>query len=328
MALETELAHLVWDNPDLSEQVFILYPSRPMSARCASGLADRLDGPPTWRVLPYEDAIASWVGGEMRYFSPVPRQEPTHPRPRRIEGRIEVIDHYWCLWVDLDGPHGLESVEARLRHLDFWPSAIVGSGNRGFHLYFRLALSVPIALIELYNRALAELVGGDVTSPAMPNTALRVPGTVNETSGRTAELVEMSGAAYGANALHRLNAGLLPALEPMMQKLQRRRQAAERRVAAAERRRQKVEQREERVFEIRQELDRRGERISEIRQQLDRKRAAVERREEHVDRRARALDDQRGALERWKGNIRARLQRLRRSLSRTARTLFPTRPDS
>jgi len=323
MALETELAHLVWDNPDQREQVFILYPSRSaMPARCPSGLADRLDGPPTQHVLPYEDAIASWVGGEMRHFSPVPRQEPTRLR------RIEVIDHYWCLWVDLDGPHALESVEARLRPLDFWPSAIVGSGNRGFHLYFRLALSVPIALIELYNRALAELVGGDATSPAMPNTALRIPGTVNETSGRPAELVEMSGVAYGGNALHRLHAGLLPALEPMMQKLQRRRQAAERIVAAAERRRQTVDQREERVSEIRQELDRRGERISEIRQQLDRKRATLERREEHVDRRARALDDQRGALERWKGNIRARLQRLRRSLSRTARTLFPTRPDS
>jgi hypothetical protein len=317
MALETELAHLVWDNPDLSEQVFILYPSRSdVPARCPSGLADILDGPPTQHVLPYEDAIASWEGGEMRHFGPVPRQDPTRPRPRRmrIEGQTEVIDHYWCLWVDLDGPHGLESVEARLRPLDFWPSAIVGSGNRGFHLYFRLALSLPIALIELYNRALAELVGGDVTAPAMPNTALRVPGTVNETSGRTAELVEMSGATYGANALHRLNAGLLPALEPMMHRLQRRRHASKRRLVAVERRRQ--------------ELDRREERISEIRQQLDRKRAAVKRREEHVDRRARALDDQRGALERWKGNIRARLQRLRRSLSRTARTLFPTRPDS
>ena len=61
----------------------------------------------------------------MWYFGVVPRKEPT------TGPRLEVIEHYWCLWVDLDGPDGLEAVERELRPLDFWPSAIVNSGSRG-----------------------------------------------------------------------------------------------------------------------------------------------------------------------------------------------------
>ena len=303
MTVATELADLVWENPDVHEQFFTLYAirARPMP-RFPSGVEDRFAGP-TQRVLPHEEAIASWASGEMGYFGVVPRKQPTTGLCLQVKG------HYWGLWVDLDDPHGLEAVERELPPLDFWPSAIVHTGSRGHHLYFRLAIPLPLPLIELYNRALAQLLGGDTSSPPMPNTYLRVPGSVHEKSGRTAQLVEMSGAAYGENALRRLNAGLLPTLEPMVEKLQRHRRAAERKLQVAGDKLATIEQREQRASERHRRLKSTQKLLAETREELDR--------------RARALDAQREALELQGDNGGGRrpvvARRLRRRLSRFAR---------
>jgi hypothetical protein len=307
MALSAELAHLARDNEDQDAQFFVLYPTRAHIPDDRNGLADRFVDGPTQLVLPHHDAVASWAAGGMTFFCLVPRRKPVNRR------WIEVIDHYWCLWVDLDDLQGLERVEARLRPLDFWPSAIVSTGNQGFHLYFRLNFSLPVALIELYNQALAALVGGDQSNPPMPSTCLRVPGTVNETSCKTVELVELSGATYGPDSLRNLNAALLPTLEPIMVRLQRRRDRTERYlirarriVAAAERRLAAVEQREARS--------------ARVRQRLDRKLQKVEEREDRLDRIVQELGPQNQS--RWRHG------RLRWMLSRAARAVFPNRAAS
>ena len=262
MALRTDLADLVWTNPDVREQFFTLYPnSSALPPRPPTGLEDRFAAQ---HVFPYDDALAAWASGDMRYFGVVPRKKP-------INDRVELIDHYWCLWVDFDDPHGLDAVTRELSPLDFWPSAIVSTGHRGYHLYFRLEISLPLSLIEVYNRALAQLVGGDVNSPPMPSTRLRIPGTVHERSGGTARLVEMPGTAYGEDALRRLDAGLVPAVEPLMRRLQRRRLVAERKVDAALRMQERATQRNQRVSEISEKLDRRQKRLAEVREKLDRR---------------------------------------------------------
>ena len=325
MTVATELADLVWENPDVREQFFTLYPSLTSLPRSFSGVEDRFTGP-VQGVLPYEEAIASWASGEVGYFGVVPRKEPT--TGSRL---VEVIEHYWGLWVDLDDADGLEAVERELRPLEFWPSAIINTGSRGHHLYFRLATSLPLPQIELYNRALAELVGGDAGYPPMPATYLRIPGSVHERSGGTAQLVEMSGAAYGENALHRLNAGLVPVLEPMMEKFQRDRRAAQhkldRTLATLEEREQK---RQRRASERHLRFKRKQKRLAEIREELDRRQKRLAETREKLDRRARALDAQRKAREPLGGNGRrpAVAQRLRRRLARLVRALVPTRSAS
>ena len=310
MTVATELADLVWENPGVREQVFLLCPSRAsLPPRCPSGVADRFAGP-VQHVFPYDEAIASWASGEMRYFGLVPRKKST------TGSRLEVIERYWGLWVDLDDPGGLEAVERELRPLEFWPSAIVSTGSRGHHLYFRLATSLPLPLIELYNRALAELVGGDAGSSTMPNNTLRVPGSVHEKSGETAQFVEMSGTAYGEDALRRLNAGLVPVLESVMEKLQHRRRLAERKLELAGHKLATSKQREQRDFERHLRLQGRQKRLDEFRDGLNR--------------RSRALAAQRKALELRGDNGRRPLvaQRLRRRLSRLVRALVPTRSAS
>ena len=315
MTVATELADLVWENPEVREQVFLLCPSRASLPRPWSGGEEQFAGPPQ-HMLPYEEAIALWASGEVGYFGVVPRKEPT--TGSRL---VEIIEHYWGLWVDLDDPDGLEAVERELRPLEFWPSAIVSTGSRGHHLYFRLATSLPLPQIEFYNRALAELVGGDASSPPMPNNALRVPGSVHEKSGGTAQLVEMSGAAYGENALRRLNAGLVPVLESVMERLQRRRLAAEREMEVAGHKLATIERKDQRAVEHYRRLKSSQKRLAENREELDRRQKRLAETREELDRRARALDAQREALGLRGDNGRRPpvAQRLRRRLARLAR---------
>ena len=311
MTVTTELADLVWENPDVREQFFLLSPNLASLPAPWPGVEHHFPGP-IQHVFPYEDAIASLASGEMTYFGVIPRKEPTDA------SRLEVIEHSWCLWVDIDDPDGLEAVERELRPLDFWPSAIVSTGSRGHHLYFRLATSLPLPLIELYNRALAQLVGADTRYTPMPNIVLKVPGTVHEKSGGTAQLVEMSGAAYGENALRRLNASLVPVLASVMETPQRHCQKGEREL---ERTLKRIERRERRASERHRRNRRKQKRLTETREELDRRQKRLTETREELDRRARALDAQRKALELRGDNGRRPLvaQRLRRRLARLAR---------
>lgn len=107
------------------------------------------------------------------------------------------FDALWCE-IDLDAsvsPDGaLEAAVGRLEdaNLGFFPSAIVFSGNRSPHLYFKLDESLPWGEIEDCNRFLADCLGGDKNVFNI-DRVMRHPGSLHEKTDSTAEVLDFSG---------------------------------------------------------------------------------------------------------------------------------------
>ena len=133
------------------------------------------------------------------------------PRASRA-GTREAIAGAWIAWVDVDGPDGLQRLDA------FDPPAtlIVASGSPGgAHGYWRLSARTPVLMVEDLNRRLAHATGGD---PVWAVTSiLRPPGTRNHKLTPPA-LVRIAGGAGGVYDPAALRAALprvpLPVLRP------------------------------------------------------------------------------------------------------------------
>lgn len=75
--------------------------------------------------------------------------------------------------------------------LGIFPSAIVFSGNRSPHLYFKLNQLMPCSEIEALNRSLAARLDGD-RSVINIDRVMRHPGSVHEKTGKIAEMLSFS----------------------------------------------------------------------------------------------------------------------------------------
>ena len=148
-------------------------------------------GAPTLRrtnPLSRDAALRGLVSG-WSYFAPVPRIA--------IGNKMQhCATSFDALVVDIDREPGIDPDElvaeaSGLLPASLWPTAIVYSGNRGLHLYWKLDSDLPISRIEDLNRALASRLGGDNCHDR--THLFRNPGTRNPKSGRLAEILEMSG---------------------------------------------------------------------------------------------------------------------------------------
>lgn len=146
------------------------------------------------------DAALAGLRRGWRYFAPVPRLLPGNRKP-------DCGTSFDALVVDIDreGPVDpdelLQGVEHRLPHA--LPSAVVYTGNRGIHLYWKLDNDLPIAEVERLNRALAVTLDGDLA--CHDRTRLfRHPGTIHPRSGNRCEIIDFAAGAHPLSAFDHL----------------------------------------------------------------------------------------------------------------------------
>ena len=136
------------------------------------------------------------------YFAPV-------PRIARRNTKDACTRTFNVLYCDVAYEPGLpieqmlvtlcESVEPH----DLYPSAVVFSGNRGLHLYWKIDTDVPIETIEAINKRIISCVKGDPRTYDCTRL-LRAPGTINRKSGKRVELLHMSGLIFPVDAFEAL----------------------------------------------------------------------------------------------------------------------------
>jgi hypothetical protein len=239
-----ELADLVWRNPEVDDQLFSVQRTRADVPVWEVGmrfdLRVRNDSPPgRLPTMGFDDAKAMWAAGQVGFHRPVPLPKPSLPN--------DCVDHYWCLWIDIDHLDGLRAVDRHLKPLGFVPSAAVFTGNAGYHVYFRLRSALPVDLLEPYNHELARMVDGDTTTPPSPRTHLRIPGCIHEKSGRRAELVELTGHVVEDDVLAALTTPVLKTVTASRADSERRWHQAEMRHRDWDRRLRESEQERERL---------------------------------------------------------------------------------
>jgi hypothetical protein len=88
---------------------------------------------------------------------------------------------------------------------DFFPSAVVHTGNRGVHVYWKLDDDLDSALLVAYNAHLARLLEGDTACTDIPRV-LRHPGTKHEQTKRRAELINFTAEVWSLADLEQLGA--------------------------------------------------------------------------------------------------------------------------
>lgn len=154
------------------------------------GLFEVARTPDKRRQLPLDQAVAAQG---MNFFAPLARV--------RRRGRDEdVASTGNVVWVDIDSRDALVRVEKILDPLGLHPSAIVDSTNKGYWLYYKLDGHIPAHEIELLNKGLAALIGGDRGCWHRSRIA-RLPGSVHEKSGKTVTVVEMTAVLFDPDAL-------------------------------------------------------------------------------------------------------------------------------
>ncbi len=83
------------------------------------------------------------------------------PRARRGGGRSDLVERAAVVWADCDG----QPAVAALADFEPRPSRVVASGSgTNCHAYWLLSRPVEVALIERFNRRIAEALGADVRS--------------------------------------------------------------------------------------------------------------------------------------------------------------------
>lgn len=145
--------------------------------------------------------VQQWDGKQNLYFLlGMPQGKPT-TQPKK-----EAMLGSWHLWVDLD-PRARENLnEERRRMLALLtdrlpkgvpaPTCIIDSG-RGYWGLWRLdAPCLNPALVEAYNKRLADLFGALGDSCWNSNRVGRLPGTINTKTGERAKVIAVSNACY------------------------------------------------------------------------------------------------------------------------------------
>src|SRR5581483_5076024 len=132
-----------------------------------------------------EEAFAGIAGS--RFFGPL---------ARRAKGsrREQIAETGNVIWADVDSRDAPQRISERMAPLGLDPSVLVDSGNKGYWIYVKLTRCIPTDEIERLNRALRKLMDGD-NCWARTQIA-RLPGSVNDKSGRRVEIVSFSGARY------------------------------------------------------------------------------------------------------------------------------------
>lgn len=103
--------------------------------------------------------------------------------------REDVCDETCLLYVDIDKNITRENLAERLAKLPVQPSMVIFSGH-GVHLYFRLSAPISTKVAEIINKALAQLVNGDMTT-FNRNRILRLAGSKNWKDPENPVLVEI-----------------------------------------------------------------------------------------------------------------------------------------
>lgn len=154
------------------------------------------------RTLPVskQEALKRLAQG-YRYIAPVPRIALGNKKEHCTKS-------YDCLFVDIDKEGVplaaiLQEAMAKLDRVSLLPSAVISSGNRGVHMYWKLADDLSIAKVEGYNRHLAQLLGAD--AKCFDRTRfLRNPGTTHEKTNGLVEVIEMTAEVHDVHALDAL----------------------------------------------------------------------------------------------------------------------------
>jgi hypothetical protein len=97
----------------------------------------------------------------------------------------------------------LVTICERVAPYDLYPSAVVFSGHRGLHLYWKIDTDVSVATIEAINKQIISWLQGDRRAYDCTRL-LRTPGTINRKSGKRVELLHMSGRVFPADAFEML----------------------------------------------------------------------------------------------------------------------------
>jgi hypothetical protein len=152
------------------------------------------------RVYSIDEALDRIEQGQDRFFGPLPRVR---------EGCTKecVAEQGNLLWVDIDVDGGeparkaaLDEALKRARELGVFPSLVVDSGRRGWHLYWKLSEDIPVADIEGYNKLLSRALGGDMSTWTRERI-MRIPGFPNPKSGRLCQVVQETGYVHEPDAL-------------------------------------------------------------------------------------------------------------------------------
>jgi hypothetical protein len=181
-AITTEVPELLWDGWD---DGFLFSAHRRKTGR---GL-DRSNPP-----MPKADALLKLREG-WPFFG-------VCPRISQGQGKKHCSPEFDVVWCEIDVNDGMSAEEvlevavsrleqARLADRGVYPSAIVFSGNRSPHLYFKLDRPLPYLEIEAYNRRLATAMGGDKTVINI-DRVMRHPGNVHEKSGQLSQVLDFS----------------------------------------------------------------------------------------------------------------------------------------
>jgi hypothetical protein len=165
------------------------------------GLFELAFEPSRRRHFAIDDALNN-LGGH-RYFAPLARKT-------RGSKKKHVADTGNVLWADIDLPRSVEptperkhelltEIRERLASIQTAPSVVIDSGGKGFWVYLKLGESILTDEIEVLNRGLATLLGADHSHNK--DRIARLPGSVNQNSGKLAEVIEFSGLVYSYDDL-------------------------------------------------------------------------------------------------------------------------------
>jgi hypothetical protein len=158
-------------------------------------------------VTPWRDALDRVDGDELRYAAP-------YPHATRTRGKAGLAGSCDVLWADLDNPDrseldlALESLKSAGVH----PSALVDSGNRGWHLYWKLSRAIPQQEHDGRLRQVARYLEADMAS-AESSRLLRIPGYEHPKSGRLCQTLELDGRIHDPTAFDAL--GPLDEVRPL-----------------------------------------------------------------------------------------------------------------
>jgi hypothetical protein len=148
----------------------------------------------------YEETLDALLSGEARFFAPAPRF-------RKGNKKDDCAMQFDALWIDIDREPGVDPYEllAEIRTLlpeDLQPSAVVFSGNKGLHCYWKLDRLLSIEEVESWNKALAHAVGGDCCHDR--TRILTHPGTPHRKTGRLVEIIDFTAEVHPVERLRQL----------------------------------------------------------------------------------------------------------------------------
>jgi hypothetical protein len=147
------------------------------------------------RHMPVDQALITL--GEYRVFAPMLRH-------RDGSTKADVTPLGNVLWADVDRRDAPESFKEFTQVTGVIPSAVIDSGNKGFWMYLKLDHLIPKAEVERMNSGLAWLLDADHSGNV--DRLARLPGSINQNSGRRAEVTEFTAVLHDPTVLGFLSA--------------------------------------------------------------------------------------------------------------------------